>query len=162
MPELETALQWRGQNMYDRDGDKIGRIEEIYLDQETDLPEWALVHTGLLGTKSTFVPIASATPTDEGVRVPFEKAQVKDAPNIDPDGELSRRHEEELYAYYGMDYGDSRSTSGMAEGEGGAADAPVERDASEASDRERGPDAGTAPAESQPQRGDARLRRYGT
>ena len=76
MTQLETALSWRGHVMYDQDGDKIGRIEEIYLDQQTDQPEWALVNTGLFGSKSTFVPIQDADPSDDGVRVPFEKGQV--------------------------------------------------------------------------------------
>ena len=42
--------------MVDRDGDKIGNIDAIYLDDETGEPEWALVNTGLFGTKSSFVP----------------------------------------------------------------------------------------------------------
>ena len=115
MTRLETALSWRGHTMYDQDGDKIGRIEEIYLDHQTDQPEWALVNTGLFGSKSTFVPIQDADPSDDGVRVPFEKGQVKDAPGIDPEGELSQQQESELYAHYGMDYGDDRSDSRLPE-----------------------------------------------
>ncbi len=108
MAQLESALQWRGQTMYDRDGDKIGLIEEIYLDQETGAAGWALVNTGLIGRKSTFVPIAHAAPSEDGVRVPFEKSHVEDAPGIDFDGELSQEAESELYSHYGMDYGESR------------------------------------------------------
>jgi hypothetical protein len=140
--------------MFDRGGEKIGRIEEIYLDQETDLPEWALVHTGLFGVKSTFVPIAQASPTDDGVRVPFEKSQVQDAPHIDPEGELSRQQEGELYAHYGMDYGDLRSPSGLPEDDVAAADP---------SDEERGvsdEEPGRAEERGEPGRG--RLRRYVT
>jgi sporulation protein YlmC with PRC-barrel domain len=99
---LETALGWRGHTMYDRDGEKIGRIQEIYLDGDTDAPEWALVSTSLFRGRSTFVPIAGARPEDDGVHVPFERVQVKDAPTIDPDAELSQQHEKELYAHYGM------------------------------------------------------------
>ena len=109
MPTTQEVLNWRGQDVVDRNGEKIGKIEEIYLDQETDAPEWALVNTGLFGSKSTFVPIANATPGDDGVRVPFEKSHVKDAPGIDASGELSQQEEEQLYSYYGMDYGESRS-----------------------------------------------------
>ena len=49
----EDVLSWRGQDMVDADGDKIGTIEEIYLDAETDEPEWAVVTTGLFGNKQS-------------------------------------------------------------------------------------------------------------
>jgi len=108
----EDVLSWRGQDMVDNDGDKIGKIDEIYLDQETNEPEWAVVTTGLFGTKQTFVPIADATSTGDGVRVPYEKAQVKDAPKIDPDGKLSQDEERQLYQHYGRDWGNSWDTRG--------------------------------------------------
>ncbi len=100
----EDVLSWRGQDMVDADGDKIGTIEEIYLDAETDEPEWAVVTTGLFGTKQSFVPIGDASSTGDGVRVPFDKATVKDAPKIDPDGRLSQEEERELYQHYGREY----------------------------------------------------------
>ena len=55
----ELADQEHG--VFGADGDKIGTIEEIYLDAETNEPEWALVNTGLFGTKSTFVPLREAS-----------------------------------------------------------------------------------------------------
>jgi uncharacterized protein (TIGR02271 family) len=120
MPTKEESLTWRGHDLVDRDGDKIGKIEEIYLDTDTDAPEWALVNTGLFGTKSTFVPLRGATPAGDGVQVPFEKAQVKDAPKLEPDGQLSQQDESALYSHYGMDYSESRSDSGLPRGEGSA------------------------------------------
>src|SRR5690242_17492809 len=102
----EDVLSWRGRDLVDNDGDKIGSIDDIYLDRETDEPEWAVVTTGLFGTKRTFVPLADAEPSNDGVRVPFEKAQVKDAPRIDPDGALSHEEEHQLYAHYGRQYAD--------------------------------------------------------
>jgi uncharacterized protein (TIGR02271 family) len=131
MTTLEDTLTWRGQDLVDRDGDKIGTVEEIYLDAQSDQPEWALVNTGLFGTKRSFVPLREASPDGGGVRVPYEKAQVKDAPTIEPDGELSREEEAQLYRHYGLDYGDSESGSGLPEG-GRGEDAPgtVGRDVS--------------------------------
>jgi sporulation protein YlmC with PRC-barrel domain len=38
--QKDRVLQYRGQDVHDRDGDKIGSIEEIYLDTDTDQPEW--------------------------------------------------------------------------------------------------------------------------
>jgi uncharacterized protein (TIGR02271 family) len=65
------------------------------------------------------VPLRDATDDGGSLRVPYEKAQVKDAPKIDPDGELSQQQEGELYRHYGLDYSESRSDSGLPEGGAG-------------------------------------------
>jgi len=119
--QKDRILQFRGQDLYDRDGDKIGGIEEIYLDAETNEPEWALVHTGLFGTKRTFVPLRDATEGDDRLSVPFEKGTVKDAPGIEANGQLSQREESELYRHYGLEYSEARSDSGLPEGGAGTA-----------------------------------------
>jgi uncharacterized protein (TIGR02271 family) len=117
MPTQDQVLTWRGETLRGNDGEKIGTIEEIYLDTETREPEWALVTTGLFGTKQSFVPLRDATSSGEGVSVPFAKDTVKDAPTMDPDGALSQREEAELYRHYGLDYSESESGSGLPEGD---------------------------------------------
>jgi uncharacterized protein (TIGR02271 family) len=116
----EQLLRQRGQDLHDANGDKLGKIEEIYVDTDSGEPEWALVNTGLFGTKSTFVPLRDATEDGGSLRVPYEKSQVKDAPKVDPDGELSQQQEAELYRHYGLEYSESRSDSGLPEGGAGA------------------------------------------
>ena len=90
--------------MVDGDGDRIGTIDAIYVDDQTGEPEWALVNTGLFGTKSTFVPLAQASDRNGDVQVPYQKQLVKDAPNMDPDGHLSEAEEQQLWAHYGLEY----------------------------------------------------------
>jgi PRC-barrel domain len=84
MPDIDTVRSWQGATMVDADGDKIGTIESIYVDDQTGEPEWALVNTGLFGTKSSFVPLAQATSSGDQVQVPYDKQQVKDAPGSTP------------------------------------------------------------------------------
>jgi uncharacterized protein (TIGR02271 family) len=117
MPTQEQVREWRGANLVDRDGDKIGTIDEIYLDSQSNEPEWALVNTGLFGTKSTFVPIRDASREGDDLQVPVEKAQVKDAPSIDPDGRLSQQEESELYRHYGLDYSSGGDVDGRGDGD---------------------------------------------
>ena len=107
MVDIDTVRSWQGATMVDRDGDKVGTIESIYVDDQTGQPEWALVNTGFFGTRSTFVPIAQASASGDQVQVPFEQQRVKDAPNMDPDGHLSEQEEQELWRHYGLDYGDA-------------------------------------------------------
>jgi uncharacterized protein (TIGR02271 family) len=115
MPDVDTVRSWQGATMVDRDGDRIGTIESIYVDDQTGQPEWALVNTGLFGTRSTFVPIAQASTSGDQVQVPFEKQRVKDAPNIDPDGHLSEQEEQELWRHYGLDYDASDAAAGTGD-----------------------------------------------
>ncbi|HEX8645676.1 MAG TPA: PRC and DUF2382 domain-containing protein [Thermoleophilaceae bacterium] len=119
------VYSWRGRTVVDRDGDKIGKLGEIYLDEQTGRPEWPLVNTGMFGSKSSFVPLAGATEADGDVRLHFEKAQVKDAPNVDEGEQLSREEEQKLYSHYGLDYGEAHSEGGLPEGgAGGEAGGP--------------------------------------
>jgi uncharacterized protein (TIGR02271 family) len=123
MPDLDTVRTWQGATMVDRDGDKIGTIESIYVDDQTGQPEWALVNTGLFGTKSSFVPLAQAAATGDQVQVPYQKQLVKDAPRIDPDQHLSESEEQQLWRHYGLDYG---TTSGYEDRDGDGVDDDVQ------------------------------------
>jgi uncharacterized protein (TIGR02271 family) len=98
MQDIET---WRGRTLVDRDGDKIGKIEDVYLDRRSGEPEWIAVKTGVFGSNVSFVPIHDAAPAGDDIRVGQEKDLVKDAPNVDADGELSPEEERRLYQHYG-------------------------------------------------------------
>jgi uncharacterized protein (TIGR02271 family) len=112
MATLQDIETWRGRTLVDRDGDKIGKIEDVYLDRSTGEPEWVAVKTGLFGSNVSFVPIRDASPDGDDLRVAYEKDQVKDAPNVDPDGELSPEEERRLYQHYGRsDYDEWTSDS---------------------------------------------------
>src|SRR5918995_3326388 len=116
-PSIETARGWRGRVMVDRDSNKIGEVVDIYLDNETDRPEWAVVRTGLFALRSTFVPLAEAREGGDELQVPHRRLQVKHAPNIEPDGQLSAAEEAELYRHYGLDYDTVTLDSGAPAGQ---------------------------------------------
>jgi uncharacterized protein (TIGR02271 family) len=163
--EKDQVLQYRGRNLSGADGAKIGSIEEIYLDAETDVPEWALVRTGMFGSNCTFVPLRDASEHDGTLRVPFDKAAVKDAPKMDPDGQLSEQEESELYRYYGIEYSDARSETGLPDGGSWSGPTDRERVGDDVSGRETD-DAMTRSEEelrvgtTQREAGRARLRKY--
>jgi uncharacterized protein (TIGR02271 family) len=107
MRTITNIEEWRGAKAVDPNGDKIGKIDEVYLDRSSQEPEWVTVSTGLFGTRTTFVPIGDAELTDGEVRLGYAKDQIKDAPNVDADGALSRDEEQRLYEHYGRgDYAD--------------------------------------------------------
>jgi uncharacterized protein (TIGR02271 family) len=94
-----------GREAYGTDGDKIGRIGQVFLDDQTGQPEFATVNTGLFGTSESFAPLTEASVAGDGLSVPFGKDRVKDAPNVSADdGHLSPSDEQRLYEYYGLGY----------------------------------------------------------
>ena len=108
LPDIDTALDWRGRNVVDRNGEKIGKFDELYLDEETSRPEWAAVTTGLFGRKQSLIPLSEARLEGDDLQVPFDQEQVKEAPALDPDEQLSQEEERQLYSHYGLEH----STSG--------------------------------------------------
>jgi len=99
----DDAKNLAGTTVMDSDGDKIGKVGQVYLDDETQSPAWITVHTGLFGTKETFVPVREGNLSGDSLTVPYSKAQVKDAPGVEADGHLSPEEESELYRYYGLE-----------------------------------------------------------
>lgn len=91
-------------NLTGSNGDNLGRVEEIYLDNETSKPEWAEVKTGLFGSNISLVPLTAADVTGDGLTVPFGKDMIHGAPHHDPGREISAEDEVELFTYYGIPY----------------------------------------------------------
>jgi hypothetical protein len=99
---MDGILERRGDDLFDGDGDKIGSIDEIYLDADTDEPAWAVVQTGLLGTKRLFVPLRHVSDEQGRLTVPYDKQTVKDAPEVAHDGAISKDEEAALLRHYGV------------------------------------------------------------
>jgi uncharacterized protein (TIGR02271 family) len=108
--EQARTLAGGGGNVLGTGGDKIGGIGQIYLDDSTGDPTWITAKTGLFGTSESFVPLQGADVRGNDVVVGYDKAKVKDAPRIDPDGSLSPEEENQLYDYYGLGSGTSNYT----------------------------------------------------
>lgn len=88
--------------MIGANGDLIGKVGQIYLDDGTGQPEWATVNTGLFGTSESFVPLAQASTDGGSLQVPYDQDKVKGAPQVQSDGHLSPQVESKLYRYYGL------------------------------------------------------------
>ncbi len=104
MIPVENITDWRGQDVVDRTGDKLGKLDEVYFDGETDDPAFAAVKSGLVSKSITFIPLAGASAGREYVRVDQAKSDVKKAPSFDTDAELSLNEEARIYRHYGLEY----------------------------------------------------------
>jgi uncharacterized protein (TIGR02271 family) len=156
MSEFTDAYDWQDREVIGSDGEKIGKVDEVYLDTTTEKPEWLAINTGLFGLKSSFAPIEGARPEGESVRLAYTKKQVKDAPGVEPDQELNDSEERALWSHYGLDYNSGYSGNDTGDRE------PVGRDTS-------GPETDSAMTRSEEEvnvgtrereKGRARLRKY--
>jgi uncharacterized protein YrrD len=106
MPTQEQLRQVIGATAYDRDGDKLGTIGQVYADDDTDQPKWVSVHIGLFGMSESFVSLQDVQLGNDRVVVAYDKATIKEAPHVTGDEHLSVEDEQRLYRHYGLDYGD--------------------------------------------------------
>jgi hypothetical protein len=105
MFEAADIREWRGHNVVDAQGHKIGALEAVYVDTTTDLPSFGSVTVGLpTRRRLVFVPLDHATVGPGYVKVTYDKKQVKDAPSIGTDGELPAGDEEAIFKHYGLAY----------------------------------------------------------
>jgi hypothetical protein len=101
--QIDQALAWRGREVVDREGQKVGTFDEIYLDEGTNEPAWAAVKSGPFRLRRRVVPIVGVQPDGDRIRLPFTKDQVKSAPTIDSEGWVPERDQETIYRHYGVD-----------------------------------------------------------
>ncbi|GAA4666969.1 PRC-barrel domain-containing protein [Streptomyces chumphonensis] len=106
-----------GRKAFDREGSKIGVVDEVYLDDATGEPEWAAVRTGLFG-RDAFVPLRPSEVVEEELRVPFTRTVIKDAPDFGVGRHLSPEQELQLYHHYGLDIPAAGESGTAAGGEG--------------------------------------------
>lgn len=119
MIRREDINRLAGADVLDRDGEKIGSVGQVYLDDSTGDPTWVAVRTGLFGGSESFAPLDQDTRLDgETLHVSVAKTAVQDAPRVEPEsGHLSERSAAELYRYYYNMPSESRTTTGTMRGD---------------------------------------------
>ena len=101
MLDIDTVLGWRGRTVRDRQGEKIGSLGDVYLEQGTDRPAFAGVNTGLFGRQEHTVPLNAIEELQDGdLRVPYSREQVLAAPSAEADTALTEPQEQALFEHY--------------------------------------------------------------
>jgi PRC-barrel domain len=108
-----NVAEWHGKMLVDRDGQKIGKLQDVYVDVETDEPQFGTIKEGFIGRHLTFVPLGGITVGPDELQVPVAKALVQAAPNIELHGEeLSQADESALYHHFELNYTPPDTESG--------------------------------------------------
>ena len=98
-----NIAEWHGSQLIDRNGERIGKLEHVYFDVETEEPQFATVKEGLFGRHLTLVPLAGATIGPDSLQLSISKEQIRIAPNLEVD-DLSQADESRLYHHYELNY----------------------------------------------------------
>jgi hypothetical protein len=108
-----SVAEWHGKMLVDRNGDKIGKLQDVYVDVETDVPQFATVKEGFIGRHLTFVPLGGVQIGPDDLQVAVTKDDVRSAPEIEMHGEeLSQADESTLYHHFELNYTPPASESG--------------------------------------------------
>jgi sporulation protein YlmC with PRC-barrel domain len=108
-----NVAEWHGRMLVDRNGERIGKLQDVYVDVETDEPQFATVKEGFIGRHLTFVPLGGIKVGPESLQAAVSRQQVQDAPNIEQHGEeLSQADESSLYHHYELNYTPPKTESG--------------------------------------------------
>jgi stress response protein YsnF len=114
---MQEPSEYKSRTLLDSAGEKVGTIEDVYVDQETRKPEWVLVKTGLFGLRKTFVPMSQLQPEGDNMRAPYSKDQINSAPNVGDEEGASPEEEARLFQHYAIPYNDAGTVSAKSEGQ---------------------------------------------
>lgn len=103
---VEQIDEWRGQDVLDREGEKLGKLDDVYYDTANGEAAFLTIKSGLLGRRSHLVPVAQASVGREYVRVAFTSEQVAKAETSDTDGVLDGEAARRAVDVYGVRVGD--------------------------------------------------------
>ncbi len=109
MTNATEFQQWIGQNAVDNEGSKIGKIGQIYLDDQSGDPTWVTVSTGMFGSKESFAPVYGSSASGDDLKLAVSKQMVKDAPNVEDDGHMNDEETDRLYTHYQGHFGPAQS-----------------------------------------------------
>jgi hypothetical protein len=108
-----NVTEWHDKMLIDIDGEKIGKLQDVYVDVETDVPQFATVKEGIIGRHLTFVPLGGIQIGPDDLQLAVTKEQVRSAPDIEMHGEeLSQADESTLYHHFELNYTPINTDSG--------------------------------------------------
>jgi uncharacterized protein (TIGR02271 family) len=112
MIDTASLSSLAGKHVVGTDGEKIGKLTDVYESTDGGGGTFATVTTGLFGGGASFFPLDAAELRGNDVVVPYTKSFVKDAPRVENDEELTAPEEQRLFEYYSLSGGTSTATHG--------------------------------------------------
>ena len=110
---------------YDKTGDKLGSVKEVFVDEQSGQPTFVEVNHGLFGMSSSLVPLRGHDFTGEELKLAFSKDRIENAPDFDSDKPLTPEAQADIFKHYNLEnaqdvttYRDERDERAGAAGAG--------------------------------------------
>ncbi len=113
----QSPDQLFGCEVTDSNGNKIGKVDGVWVDDATNDLEFIGVKIGMLMGKTHIIPVTQGQTGSGTISVPYDESKIKDAPSFGADDELSPADEDRIYTYYGVDRSTGQSPTGLPAGE---------------------------------------------
>ncbi len=113
MTTTEELQNMEGQTAVDVNGAKLGKIGQIYVDDQTGQPLWVTISTGMFGTKQNFAPLHGSQSQGGDLHLAVTKDMVTGAPGVEADGHIEDSENQALYTYYSGYLGDTAQDQGQ-------------------------------------------------
>lgn len=88
---------------YDKSGEKLGDVNEVFVDDQSGQPTFVEVNHGLFGMNSSLVPLRGHDFSGDDLKLGFSKDRIKDAPEFDSDKPLTPEAQSDIFKHYGLD-----------------------------------------------------------
>ncbi|WP_026549514.1 PRC and DUF2382 domain-containing protein [Arthrobacter sp. Br18] len=98
--QMIQLIETKG-HVHTDDGDDLGAVEQIFIDDSTGRPTWILVAAGTPGSAAVLVPAPGATVDSRTVRVPYSRDLIEGSPRMPEDGRFGPDEEQQLLRHYG-------------------------------------------------------------
>ena len=105
--EVPDYRRLDGVEVTNQDGEKLGRVDGLFVDDQVNVPTWVAVGSGIFGSHHCLVPLAQTRFVDGRLLVPYSKDDLTLAPHHDPDEPLTVEQEQTLFAHYNVGYSDA-------------------------------------------------------
>ena len=103
MAETNRIEDLANATAYDVDGEKLGGVKDVYVNDTTGQPDFVSVNHGLFGGGDSIVPLRGHTLRDGELHLAFPKDRVENAPELDENGHLTTEDQDAFYRHYGLE-----------------------------------------------------------
>ena len=98
----DDAGRLPGVEVYDDAGERVGSVNQIFVDPRSGEPRWVTVSTGTLTFQESFVPLRGARLDGDRLSVAVAGDRIRQAPLLDTGAPLDQEHADRLEAHYGL------------------------------------------------------------
>jgi sporulation protein YlmC with PRC-barrel domain len=100
LPEVDRL---RGLPVFTADGERIGAVEDLYVDAEGGYVRYLAIETGWFGGRLTVVPVDDVRVAgDDRLALPYTTPELRAAPSYEVFDDLTISREAEVYGHYGL------------------------------------------------------------